>query len=76
MSQLSEPIRPELEKKVKRHCHTTGKFLGSVYSKCNLQLQSRKGERKMSVKEHNEAKHRKLSDNPTVDRGEEEEEND
>ena len=31
--------------KVKHHCHTTGRFLGAVCAKCNLQLKYRKRKR-------------------------------
>ena len=55
-------------KKVRHHCHTTGKFLGAVCSKCNLQLQYRMGKRKTSIKEP-DAKHQKLSEDPAVERG-------
>ena len=66
------PFDQNLRIKVRHHCHTTGKFLGAVCSKCNLQLQYRKGKQKTQLKEHADAKQQKLSDNSTVHHHDEE----
>jgi len=38
--------------KVRHHCHTTGRFLGAVCSKCNLQLKYRKRKRPGTNEDH------------------------